>query len=88
MDSRMTIPAERQKVTHSVVSPLGSRLDMMNLEMPVATAELAGKLIPPKNLDHKFFLAQQMRRRISGLECPARFHAGALAGCSSPMPAR
>ena len=64
MDSMMTIPAERQKVVFSIISSLGSTLDVMNLEMPVAAAELAGEFIPPKDFDHNLLLAPEMPGRI------------------------
>ena len=46
MDSMMTFPAERQKVVLSIVPSLGSGLDVMNLKMLVAAAELAGEFVP------------------------------------------
>ena len=84
----MTFAAECQKVILSIISSLGSRLDVMHLEMPVAAAELASEFIPPKYFYHNLLLAPEIPERIGGLECPVSSHAGALTGWSSPMPAR
>ena len=88
MDSLMTFPAERQKVVLGIVSSPGSGLDVMNLEMPVAAAELACEFVPPEDIDHDLLSAPMIPESIGGLECLASSHAGALAGWSSPMPAR
>ena len=88
MDSMMTIPAERQKVVFSIISSLGSTLDVMNLEMPVAAAELAGEFVPPEDFDHDLLAAPEIPEMIRALKCLVFFHAGALADWSSPMPAR
>ena len=64
MNSVMTFPAEGQKVVLGIISPAGSGLDVMNLEMPVAAAELAGEFIPPKDFDHNLLLSLEMPGRI------------------------
>ena len=88
MDSMMTFPAECQKVILSIISSLGSMLDVMNLEMPVAAAELAGEFIPPEDVDHNLLLAPKTAERICVLECLVSSHARDLLGWPSPMPAR
>ena len=53
----MTIPAKRQKIPLGIISPLGPELDVMNLQVPVAAAQLAGKLVSPEDIDHDFLPA-------------------------------
>ena len=88
MNSIMTFPAEGQKVILCIISSPGSGLNVMNLEMPVAAAELAGEFIPPKDVDHDLLAAPEVPEMIRALKCPVFFHAGALADWSSPIPAR
>ena len=88
MDSMMTFPAEGQKVILSIISSPGSGFDVMNLEMPVAAAELAGEFVPPEDVDHDLLAAPEIPEMIGVLECLVSSHAGALADWSSPMPAR
>ena len=57
MHTIMTIAAKCQKILFGIVSPLGPRFNVMNLQMPVAAAELAGELVPPEDLDHDLLLA-------------------------------
>ena len=84
----MAIPAERQQVTLGIVSPLGPELDVMNLQMPMTAAQLAGKLIPPENINHDLLAVPGPPHRIRVLVIPAVSHAKLCARCSSPMPAR
>ncbi len=84
----MTIPAKRQKIPLGIISPFGSELDVMNLQVPVAAAQLAGKLIPPEDIDHDFFPTPSPPHRIGMLAILAISHAELCARCSSPMPAR
>jgi len=88
MDSMMTFPAEGQEVILGIIPSPGPELEVMNLQMPVAAAELAGEFVPPKDFYHSLLAAPEMPERIWGLECLVFFHAGALADWSSPMPAR
>ena len=88
VDTIMTIPAKRQKIPLGIISPLGPELDVMNLQVPMAAAELAGKLIPPEDIDHDFFPAPGPPHRVGMLAIPAISHAELCICCSSPMPAR
>ena len=71
----MTIPAECQKITIGIAPTPGSWTDVMNLQMPVAAAELAGELVPPEDLDHNLLLAPAPPHRVSILVILAIFHA-------------
>ena len=88
MDGMVTFPAEGQKVILSIIPSAGSGLDVMNLEMPVVAAELAGEFVPPEDFDHDLLAAPEIPEMIRALKCLVFFHAGALADWSSPMPAR
>jgi hypothetical protein len=70
----MTIPAECQKVILGIVPTLGARTDVMNLQIPVAAAELAGELITLEDLDHNFFPAPSPPHRVRALVIPAVLH--------------
>ncbi len=82
----MAVATDGQQVTLGIVSPLGPGLDVMNLQMPMAAAQLAGKVFPPEYLDHNFFLAPCPPRRIGVFAILMVFHAGVCTRCSSPMP--
>ena len=48
---------------------------MMNLQVPVATAELTGELVPPEDLDHDLLLAPAPPHWVRVLVILAVFHA-------------
>ena len=66
----MTISSECEKVTLGIVPALGAGLDVMDLQMPVAAAQLAGELVPPENLEHDLFLTPGPAHLFSILEIP------------------